>query len=191
MDQVIALEEALGVQLEVVGRLDPSEMRRPSACPGWSLRDVLNHSVGVTRKFAEFASGSTDAPRTPEGDLVGTDAQAALAAVASTAGAAWRGADRRRMCRLRFGTFTSDQAAGINLFDVLAHTWDVASPLDIAVDCPDTLWDTALAAFDSVLRHGRDSSHYGPEIPSPPGASSMDRFLHATGRSTPPRRADR
>ncbi len=186
VDDVEALLEALEVQIDVVARIEPAELGRPSPCPGWSLRDVLNHSIGVTRTFAAFASGVTDEPRTPEGDLLGGDPRAASGAAASVARAAWERADRNRTCRLRFGTFSSDQAAGINLFDVLAHTWDLASPLGIPIDCPDRLWNAALAAVDVVVRDGRDPVHYGPEIPSPPGTPPMVRFLHATGRAAGP-----
>jgi hypothetical protein len=37
------------------------------------VRDVMNHSIGVTMKFARFAAGGSDHPRTPRGDLVGRD----------------------------------------------------------------------------------------------------------------------
>src|SRR6185437_14064373 len=51
-------------------------------CPGWSVRDVMNHSIGVTMKFADFAAGGSDHPRTPPGDLVGRDHRLALRSAA-------------------------------------------------------------------------------------------------------------
>lgn len=44
---------------------------------------------------------------------------------------AWRSADWKRTCRLPFGTFTASEAADINTFDVLVHTWDIAHALDV------------------------------------------------------------
>jgi hypothetical protein len=41
----------------------------------------MNHSLGVTRKFAGFAAGGSDHPRTPRGDLVGRDHRLALRSV--------------------------------------------------------------------------------------------------------------
>jgi len=42
----------------------------------------MNHSIGVTMKFADFAAGGSDHPRTPPGDLVGRDHRLALRSAA-------------------------------------------------------------------------------------------------------------
>ena len=60
-----ALLLALDHQVLVVERLDPAHLTVPSACSGWSVGDVLSHSIGVTMKFADFAGGSTDRPPRP------------------------------------------------------------------------------------------------------------------------------
>lgn len=71
---------------------------------------------------------------------------------------------------------------GINLFDVLAHTWDIAAPLGLTVDAADALWDMGLAVARAVIGEARDPAHYGPELPStatdPPGV----RLLRYLGR---------
>jgi hypothetical protein len=82
------------------------------------VRDVLNHSIGVTIKFTGFAAGATDHPRPPAGDLVGSDHALALRSAAGSGRAAWASADMTRRCHLSFGTFPASLAAGINLFDV-------------------------------------------------------------------------
>lgn len=56
-------------------------------------------------------------------------------------------------CDLPFGSFSADLAAGINLFDVLAHTWDIATASDVEVDCADDLWSVGLAAGRTVIGH--------------------------------------
>jgi len=48
----------------------------------------MNHSIGVTMKFADFAAGGSDHPRTPSGDLVGRDHRLALRSAAAAARAA-------------------------------------------------------------------------------------------------------
>ena len=48
-----------------------------------------------------------------------------------------------RPCHLPFGTFPASLAAGINLFDVLAHTWDIAAATGVALECADDLWQAA------------------------------------------------
>jgi uncharacterized protein (TIGR03086 family) len=186
VDEIAALFDALAVQLDVCGQLDAADLDRPTPCPGWTVREVLNHSIGVTAKFAAFAAGETDAPSAPVGDLVGPDHRSAVLLVVLDAGRAWAQADRGRLCRLPFGELTAAQAAGVNLVDVLAHTWDVATATGLEVDCRDEVWEAATAAATVVLDPVRDPAHYGPARPVDPGAPPRERFLGALGRDPLP-----
>ena len=144
------------------------------------MRDVLNHSIGVTVKFTDFAAGRTDRPRTPRGDVLGRDHLAAFEVVAASARVAWASADMSRACHLPFGTFSADLTAGINLFDLLAHTWDVAAaPLDGV----EQLWIAALDAAVAVIGPDRDIHQYGSEL-VPRSQSGRDRFLAFLGRES-------
>lgn len=73
-----ALIDALDLQLAAAHRLRVEDLEVASRCEGWTVRQALSHSIGVTHKFTDFASGATDAPHTPPGDLVGPDHQRAL-----------------------------------------------------------------------------------------------------------------
>lgn len=146
---------------------------------------MLNHSIGVTLKFAGFAAGGSDHPRTPPGDLVGRDHRLALRSTVGTAQAAWASADMARPCHLLFGTFPASLAAGINLFDVLAHTWDIAAATGVALECPDDIWQAGLEAARTVIGPGRDPGQYAPEVPVTLAASPRQRFLAFTGRAEP------
>src|SRR2546425_134024 len=53
----------------------------------------------------------------------------------------------------------------INLFDVLAHTWDIAAAAGVVVECPDELWSAGLEAARTVIGPGRDPRQYAPEVP--------------------------
>ena len=149
------------------------------------MREVMNHSIGVTLKFADFAAGGSDHPRSPPGDLVGRDHRRALRSAAAAARAAWASADMARPCHLPFGTFPASVAAGINLFDVLAHTWDIAAATGIVLECPDDLWEAGLEAARTVIGAGRDPRQYAPEIPVTAAGSPRQFFLAFTGRGEP------
>jgi uncharacterized protein (TIGR03086 family) len=125
MEVVEALTTAVEAQWAVGRLVAPADFARATKCPGWSVFDVVNHSIGVTLKFAEFASGSTDSPRSPTGDLIGTSLEDALGSMVVTTRRAWESADMTRECHLPFGTFSAEMAAGIDLVDVLAHGWDI------------------------------------------------------------------
>jgi uncharacterized protein (TIGR03086 family) len=179
------LMAALRVQVRTGRLVRSGQLPLESPCPGWSVRDVMNHSIGVTMKFADFAAGGSDHPRTPPGDLVGRDHRLALRSAAGAAQSAWASADMERPCHLPFGAFPASLAAGINLFDVLAHTWDIAAPTGIALECTDDLWQAALEAAQAVIGPGRDPRQYAPEIPVAAAASPRQRFLAFTGRAEP------
>ena len=92
----------------------------------------MNHSIGVTLKFADFAAGGSDHPRTPPGDLVGRDHRLALRSAAAAARAAWASADMARPCQewnrddisnlssAFDGAISSSALADI---EMLAHEW--------------------------------------------------------------------
>jgi uncharacterized protein (TIGR03086 family) len=176
-----ALAEVLLDELALVRRITRAQLSVASQCPGWSVRDVINHSIGVTRKFTRFAEGD-DRPSAPTGDLIGNDHVQALGCVVELARSAWASVDSTRHCELSFGSFSADQAAGINLFDALAHGWDVAVVLGLDWDCAEDLWICGLDAAKAVIGEQRDLAHYANEMPMPPDASNRERLLAFLGR---------
>lgn len=177
-----ALIEALAAVRDHAARFPRSALDLETPDPGWSVRDVLGHVVGVTVKFAEFAEGVTDRPRTPRGDLLGSDHAGAVRAAARRSREAWATTDPARVCHLPFGTFPADTAAGINLFDLLGHGWDLEAATGIPFTVEDRLWAAGLAAARTVIGPHRDPEHYAPELPVPPGASPRVRLLAYLGR---------
>jgi uncharacterized protein (TIGR03086 family) len=177
-DLVVVLDR----QAQVGGSVLVSQLALPSMCPGWTVGDVLSHSIGVSIKFADFAAGMTDRPRSPRGDLFGDDHRAALSEAAERARASWATADMTRACVLPFGTFTAEEAAGINLSDALAHTWDVTRALGMPVGVEDRVWESALSAARRVAGPNRDPAHYGPQRPVDRSDPPMRRFLCFLGR---------
>jgi uncharacterized protein (TIGR03086 family) len=182
MHWVEDLVVVLDCQADVGGRITVSQLGFPSMCAGWTVGDVLSHSLGVTAKFSSFACGATDHPLSPGGDQLGGDHRGTLSAMAAQARSAWTTADRTRTCVLPFGTFTTEEAAGINLSDALAHTWDVSHALGMAVTVDDRVWESALAAAHRVAGPDRDPVHYGQEQPVTASDPSMRRFLRFLGR---------
>ena len=183
VEVVEALLTALEAQWVLGTHVSAAALSRPSRCPGWSVFDVLNHSIGVTLKFTEFASAVTDRPRAPDGDLIGSRPAQALRKSADAARTAWSGADLSRECLLPFGTFPAEVAAGINLVDVLAHGWDVGVLGEAVFHCPDDVWSTGLETARSFMGPVRDPRHYGTEVPVPDAAPPERRFLGFLGRA--------
>jgi uncharacterized protein (TIGR03086 family) len=183
----VALARALTETEAAFRRLSVLELGRPTCCPEWNVRQILNHTTATTSKFAAFAAGETDAPRTPSGDLLGSDPARAFAATASTARRAWASIDLTRRCRLPFGTFTAEQAAGINLFDLLAHYSDITHAVGTAVTGTAELWQSALDAAGQVVgEEDRDLDHYAPAQPVAPDAPVSEQLRAYLGRAPDP-----
>ena len=183
---VRALIHALELQIEVVHQVGREQLQLASPCEGWTVHQVLNHSIGVTLKFADFASGATDAPHAPPGDLVRLDHRGAVRDAVIQARTAWISADMSRTCRLGFGTFPAKLAAGINLFDVLAHTWDIAATVGVQLNEDNDIWLVGLHAARQLIGPERDPLHYAAAIPITDAAPPMGRFLAFLGRSVHP-----
>jgi uncharacterized protein (TIGR03086 family) len=182
MRTVEALAAALDASAGFVGRITTANLRLPTSNPGWSVRDVIGHSIAVTLKFASFANETTDRPRTPDEDPVGFDHETAFRAAATVAKTAWACADPARICHLPFGSFPAELAAGINLFDLLAHTWDIEAATREIFTCPDDIWATALQAARQVIGEYRDPRHYALELPPGPNPTVRSQFLSYLGR---------
>ena len=180
-----ALVEALEAQMVLVEKVENADLALASGCEGWQVRDVLNHSIAVTLKFAAFAREETCRPRTPKGDHLGDDHRAALQNAATAAQQAWQHADLTRVCHLPFGSYPAATAAGINLFDVLAHSWDISGPTGNRLSIPDHLWETGLSAAQAVIGPTRDLEQYGSPITLEDG-SPREEFLAFLGRADPP-----
>lgn len=183
------LAVALDAAADVVSRLEADEWELPTRCTSWSTRDVLAHLVATTTKFTAFASGVTDAPRTPREDVLADDPLAAFPHCRAASAQAWRSADLRRVCRLPFGTFTASEAAAVNAFDVLVHTWDIAQAVGILYEPPPAL--TALAyrmalrlVTPQAVAAGQYAAPAGP-LPRPPQEATWHDVLVLTGRQGP------
>ena len=184
MRPTVALMQALIETEAAFGRLTVLDLARPTCCAGWNVRQVLHHVTATTGKFAAFAAGDTDAPRTPSGDLLGPDPARAFAATAFAARRAWASVDPERPCHLPFGTFTAEQAAGINLVDLLAHYSDVTHAVGTATTGPVEVWRTALdVAREVVGDEDRDLDHYAPAQQVQPEAPASEQLRAYLGRA--------
>jgi uncharacterized protein (TIGR03086 family) len=186
----VALAVTLDASVDVVERLTSAQLRLATPCPAWSVRDVIEHAVGITEKFTAFAAGVTDQPKTPRtraGSRLGEGTAAAglrtaLRTASSAAKAAWATADPTRTCRLPFGSFSAELAAGINLFDLLAHGWDVEVATAEAFACPDDVWTTGLWAARRVIGDDRDPRHFAPALSPGRNPTIRAEFLSFLGR---------
>jgi hypothetical protein len=113
------IDAALDMTSAVVGALPAGRLAEPSLCPGWRMRDELNHLVGGMHIFAAQLAGGA-AAREHDDDWLGDDPFAAFAAAAELDRAAWhRPGALDGAVRLSFGTLPAPMAARVHLTEVL------------------------------------------------------------------------
>lgn len=166
----------------VVQRMPADAWDNPSACEGWSGRDLLQHQCAVLNGVAQVARTRAMAgPKPPEdvSDPVATWNEcrdAVLSALDApgairTAGPFW------------FDTPTLDDMIGFVLWDPLAHSWDLAQTCGMDACINDEVASASLEQILSMQDMLVESGRIGTPVSIADDASAADRFLAATGRN--------
>jgi uncharacterized protein (TIGR03086 family) len=179
---VAALEDACQQAIGVVGRIGSEQLGQPSRCAGWDARGTLNHLLGTMRMFTLVNEGEQAGE--DAGDVVGSDAPAALRAEVERNVAAWRSPYAFEGERtFPFGTFPAAAAALMNLSEVVVHTWDLAPAAGCEVVI-DPVAAAMLVDFYSAipLDPYREHGAFGPEVAVAADAPAAERLLGILGR---------
>jgi uncharacterized protein (TIGR03086 family) len=180
------LGEALLTAAALADELPSRSLERASPCLGWSVLDVINHLAAVTEKFGRFAARMGGPTRQLRGDLVGTQPAKRFRDVAEAAAGTWREHPEAlsAVCVLPFGSFDGATAAGINLFDVVIHQWDIAAGAGIDHTINEELALVALSVAPLLVTgQARRSGHYAAPVLIPAGAPPSAQLLATTGRT--------
>ena len=177
---------ALGVFDEVVADLADPDFDVVTCCAPWSVYDVVNHVAAVTMMFTLFASGETNAPRTPRGDVLAGDPVSGFRGAARASQLAWVSVDPTRQCHLPFGVFPALEAAAVNMFDVLVHGWDIADAVDRSYRIPADLLPGAIGMARRLVTADAVATGQFAAVTSAAGVAespvSEKRLLELTGR---------
>ena len=163
----------------------------PTPCADWSVRDVAEHLVGGTRRFAralrEASPAEPPAPAPPgppadpaPGGLAAAyrESAADLLAACAAAGAL------DRVVTVPFGQVPGVVALHLRLVEALVHGWDVATATGQVARFDDESVERALdfsRAQLSRIPPGRRP--FGPPQPVADDAPVLDRLVARLGRS--------
>jgi uncharacterized protein (TIGR03086 family) len=183
MDPIDALERSWNDGANIVARLTAEDLTRPTACAGWDVKQLLNHTLGECKMMTLVNQG--EAAGNDHGDLVG-DAAGLSETWARLGGenmASWRASGLDGTRTYFYGTFPAGASAVINLGEVLVHTWDLARGIDVDFEV-----DTEQAAlvhglYAAIPLDGmRAGGMLAREVPVPVGAPVAERMLGLLGR---------
>ncbi len=180
------LDQAVGVARQVLARLTPDDLARPTPCVSWTVAGVLNHVVGGQQLFAAMVSGRE--PQREPVDVTGADYltlfdEATAASVAAFGSPEAQG----RTVTLPFGQMPSDAFAKVAATDLLAHTWDIAKATgqstELDPELAEMLLENARTFVTETFRGPDGVAFFAAQQPAPDGAGPADRLAAFLGRS--------
>ena len=167
----------------LIAQTSTDQLDLPTPCEEWKVRDLLGHLTGGATTFAAAVRGEEPPAEiaTPADPIVTATCNAAVADIDE----AFRGPGAlERIVATPFGEMPGETFARILAFDVLMHTWDLATATGRTVDVPESV----VAEIDGFARgvitpELRVPGVFGPEVEPAPGASTLERLVAFSGRS--------
>jgi uncharacterized protein (TIGR03086 family) len=176
------LESVLANDAALVDGVRDEQWGRPTACPEYDVRTLVNHIVGWLQSFA---AGVND--RAHEGDPAAftTDAPAKeLEAAAADLVTGWRNVPADRPVRISTSEVPQEMAYAMTLMEYVTHGVDLALATGQPVPFGDDVLETTLAAARTTLppEYRGAGKAFGDEVPVPDDAPALDRLLGFMGR---------
>jgi uncharacterized protein (TIGR03086 family) len=186
---------AVMASVDIVDKVRPADLQRPTPCDGWNLAQLLAHMTVQHRGFAAAARGDgADLARwdvATVADAVASDPAATYAAAATDVLEAFAddGVLEATFALPEFGpgaAFPGEQAIGFHFVDYVVHGWDVARAIDVPFTLPDEVISAVLplvlAVPDGDFRTAPESP-FARAIDAGEGVSELDGALLHLGRS--------
>lgn len=180
MTTVLSRFDALaGPFTEVVDQLPEHAWGSPSACAGWTARDVLEHVMSTQRDF--FAQRGLDLAPGPDQPMTPAQAwHAHLSAVRPVL------ADEALMARSYQGYFGETTIGATVLdfygFDLVPHRWDLAQAAGIEVRFSSGELDLLESSIEALGDNLYQEGVCAPALPVGPDADRQSRALARLGR---------
>ena len=181
---------AVRVSTEVVGRVRPADLARPTPCGHWNLAELLAHMTAQHRGFAAAsagrgADGEVWRPVRSPSDPVREHRAAADEVLAAFAA---EGVLEQPFAlpELSPAEFPAIQAIGFHFIDYVVHGWDVARALGENYVLDGDLAPLALRIAEQVpngAERSRPSAAFAPALPLESGSSALERILLLLGRT--------
>lgn len=183
MDPIDALERSWTASTPLIAAVSPELLGRPSACSGWDVKALLNHTLGECQMMT-LVNGGEQASN-ERGDVVG-DGHGLSETWERTGAeniASWRSSGLDGDRTYFYGTFPAAASAVINVGEVLVHSWDLARGIGVDFEIDPELASMVHDLYAAIPLDGmRAGGMLAPEVHVPPDATIADRMLGLLGR---------
>jgi uncharacterized protein (TIGR03086 family) len=172
----------------LIGNIRADQWSAPTPCTDWTVRQVVNHLIGMNRVFVALLADQPPPPR-PSADHVEDDPAGAYRGSAAALLAAFgRPGVLERTYRGPLGTATGAERLQIRLYDLLAHGWDLAQATEQPADLPEDLAEQSLAFVRTQLTEQARPGRFGPAQSVAEQAPAIERLAAFLGRPVSPGR---
>ena len=172
----------------LIGNIRADQWSAPTPCTDWTVRQVVNHLIGMNRVFVALLADQRPPPR-PSADHVEDDPAGAYRGSAAALLAAFgRPGVLERTYRGPLGTATGAERLQIRLYDLLAHGWDLAQATEQPADLPEDLAEQSLAFVRTQLTEQARPGRFGPAQSVAEQAPAIERLAAFLGRPVSPGR---
>ena len=179
MDIVDSLELTFQHAQGVIAAVRPDQYDDTTPCAEWTVRDLLDHMIGVVAGLGAAAAGSPPRPF-----VLSSDPAAQFEHAATWALAAWRAPGvLDRVVDGGPGPMPGRVLAGINLLDTATHTWDLATATGQPATLPDEVAFAALEASQATISQEIRPGRFAPEVPALSGAAPTEQLVAFLGRA--------
>ena len=176
------LGRAVDAVAGLISNIRADQWSAPTPCTDWTVRQVVNHLIGMNRVFTALLADQTPPPR-PSADHVEADPAGAYRDSAAALQAAFgRPGVLERTYHGPLGTATGADRLKIRLYDLLAHGWDLAQATEQPADLPGDLAERSLAFARTQLAGAARPGRFGPARMVAEQAPAIERLVAFLGR---------
>lgn len=182
------LDRAFDAVAGLIGNIRADQWSAPTPCTDWTVRQVVNHLIGMNRVFVALLADQPPPPR-PSADHVEDDPAGAYRGSAAALLAAFgRPGVLERTYHGPLGTATGAERLQIRLYDLLAHGWDLAQATEQPAGLPEDLAEQSLAFAQTQLTGQARPGRFGPAQIVGEQAFAIERLVAFLGRPVNPGR---
>ncbi len=185
-DHIDVMDRSTRVAADVVANVKPDQLDDPTPCTEWTVRDLINHMVGVMQMFTTAAAGEPPSvnPFGSPDDVIGDDPRTAYDEARANLLRTWRERGLDGTVTLTVGDMPAQVAVTICLIDEMQHGWDLAKATGQDYQADEAVLDVAEEFTHQNMTPERrgEGSPFLEAVDPPAGASRTDQLAAFMGR---------
>lgn len=168
---------------ELVRTVDPAVLSAPTPCTDFDVRALLHHLLHWGPVLESCARKEADVPPA-DADLVVGDWRKALEAQLDRMVAAWSDPAAWEGSTSMGGPddLPAAMVGAMVMGELVVHGWDLGRAVGRSPTWDDDVLELVNRDVAATAAMGREMGVYGPEVPVPANAPTLDRLLGLTGR---------